>query len=185
LLRSRIIIFSRKNRSGSKSQFWATSLCHVVSSVSALVALEPGTSLLAGETIYDAVTVTGGALRPGDEVAPAVFTPGDTLFGLAEVKSQLQKGKAEKTVSGEDTPALWGTVQQCRVTEPGHIGIEGAQFIEPLPLTGTLCAVEGQLKDVPKIGLRPNWLLQDTKDLLSGLQKKRRAAVVLRLQALV
>jgi len=69
---------------------------------------------------------------------------------------------------------------QSRATS-GYIGIDRAQFLEPFPLAGPLHAVEGHLKDIPQIGLRPNWFLQDTKELVSCLQKKRRAPVILHL----
>ncbi len=52
-------------------------------------------------------------------------------------------------------------------------------------LAGAFHAVEGYLKDVPQIGLRPNGLLQDTKNLMPSLQEKRRAAIVFHLQTLV
>ncbi len=117
-----------------------------------LVALEAGTSLLTEEAVYDATTVAGGAFRPGNEVAPAVFTPGNALFSLAEGKGQLLKGKAENAANRECTLPLRDAVQQCRVAKLSRIGVDGEQLLDPLLLAGPLHAVEGHLKDVPQIG---------------------------------
>jgi len=78
----------------------------------ALIALELGASLLAEEAVYKQVTITGDTFHLGDKVAPTVFTSDNTLPILVEVKGQLHKGKAEKTVSGEDVSTLRDAVQQ-------------------------------------------------------------------------
>ena len=66
------------------------------------VALEAGTSLLAGKTVCLPVAVVGFLSRLGNEIEPAVITTGNALSILMKVQGELQSQKSKDGMGGID-----------------------------------------------------------------------------------